>query len=114
MFASVGDTVELIAATNVNGKPTPSTLWRINNHPIEVSGRYSAEVAGQLLIQNIVVADFGVYNFIASNGIGENLTTEIILSEIGIYSTSYCNHSIRSCLLFKQSWELLVGGSLLL
>ena len=86
VYSSVGDEVILTGATDITGNPFPAGVWRINGSdiPIVLSGRYLSETTGKLFITNVSVEDFGNYVFTASNGVGVDLTSEIIsLLEIG-------------------------------
>ena len=111
VYSSVGDEVILTGATEIMGNPFPAGVWRINgsNIPIVLSGRYSSETTGELFITNVAVEDFGNYVFIASNGVGDDLTSEIIsLLEIGkkVSSSFQCHATLEStsCMVKLSSW----------
>ena len=101
VYASVGDNTVLNAVFNITGNPIPSSTWRIksDNMILPSIGKYSLQIPGQLAINNIAVEDFNVYLFTATNNIGNDVTVEISLLEIGkqlLCLHAGCLQSIRA------------------
>ena len=83
VYASIGDTITLIAAINVDGNPFPFYGWGFGNIQVNLTGRYSSDSVGQLTIENVLADDFGPYVFGTHNGIGEDFTIDVTLTEAG-------------------------------
>lgn len=82
VYASIGKTVNLTSFRNLNGNPSPSTVWYdINNVQISSTNVNYTIHSTVLTIVNIMIGMFGNYTFTAFNGIGSTLTAHIQVVE---------------------------------
>ncbi len=88
--AKLGDSIDIIAAMDINGNPTPSLTWfDPNNTAISYGGRFLQNVEGTLTIQDLELTDFGNYRFVASNDIGNNADVNLSLIQLSKSRLNY-------------------------
>lgn len=93
LYSSIGNSVNITATTKIKGNPTPNITWVSPNiTEIMPGGRYyqSPDTPGILTINDLQLSDFGVYRFIASNGVGNDATLDISLTLLGKLAICSC------------------------
>ena len=62
---------EVVIKIDISGIPTPDVTWYFNNQIIAEDAHYELEEDTVLLIHDIQLKHAGIYNFTASNALGE-------------------------------------------
>ena len=80
-----GNTVTLIAFTDIEGNPVPNVTWTGPDNTLITPGdHFNTSIDGQITITNVTNEDNGTYTCIVSNGIGPGLYQTIQLIIAGI------------------------------
>ena len=80
-----GNTVTLIAFTDIEGNPVPNVTWTDPDNTLITPGdHFNTSIDGQITITNVTNEDNGTYTCIVSNGIGSGLyqTVQLIIAGI--------------------------------
>ncbi|KAM6165457.1 hemicentin-1 [Erethizon dorsatum] len=73
---TVSENLQAVLPCVAEGIPTPAINWKKNNVPLtNLLGKYTAQPYGELILENAVLEDSGVYTCVASNAAGEDTRT---------------------------------------
>ena len=92
-----GNTVTLIAFTDIEGNPLPNVTWTApDNRLITPSSHFNTSIDGQITITNVTNEDNGTYTCIVNNGIGSGLYQAVQLIIAGICIAVIINYDTLS------------------
>ena len=80
-----GNTMTLIAFTDIEGNPVPDVSWTgPDNTVITPGGHFNTSVDGEITITNVTNEDNGTYTCIVNNGVRSGLyqTVQLIIAGI--------------------------------
>uniref|UniRef100_H0WC62 Hemicentin-1 n=1 Tax=Cavia porcellus TaxID=10141 RepID=H0WC62_CAVPO len=73
---TVNENSQAVLPCVADGIPTPAISWKKNNIPLtNLLGKYTAQPYGELVLENVVQEDSGVYTCVANNAAGEDTHT---------------------------------------
>ncbi|XP_021098568.1 hemicentin-1 [Heterocephalus glaber] len=73
---TVNENSQAILPCVADGIPTPAINWKKNNVLLtNLLGKYTADPHGELILENVVLEDSGIYTCVANNAAGEDTHT---------------------------------------
>ncbi|XP_005415184.2 PREDICTED: hemicentin-1-like [Chinchilla lanigera] len=71
---TVNENSQAVLPCVAEGIPTPAINWKKNNIPLtDLLGKHTAQPYGELILENVVLEDSGVYTCVANNAAGEDI-----------------------------------------
>uniref|UniRef100_A0A8C2VRJ2 Hemicentin-1 n=1 Tax=Chinchilla lanigera TaxID=34839 RepID=A0A8C2VRJ2_CHILA len=71
---TVNENSQAVLPCVAEGIPTPAINWKKNNIPLtDLLGKHTAQPYGELILENVVLEDSGIYTCVANNAAGEDI-----------------------------------------